>query len=244
MPTLARPASCVPASGRAPGSLGDPARAGLPGLRVVRRDHRGRGHRRRPDRDRVHLRSVRLRVAAGVRGGVGGEPLMAPAARTPFPVDAISIKIHRSPFGMCWRWRTELAALVAGLAAWLRVSWWLARIRGRWPCSAAWSWCSGSCRGRGGSLAARFWCLFTRHRLQRVFWELRLHTRAGHLPWVLWTRPTTVGVRSWVLCPPGTCADDFRDSAKEIAAACGGAGGPRHRVAPLVAAGHDRRAAP
>ena len=71
-------------------------------------------------------------------------------------------------------------------------------------------------------LAARFWCLFTRHRLQRVFWELRLHTRAGHLPWVLWTRPTTVGVRSWVLCPPGTCADDFRDSAKEIAAACGG----------------------
>ena len=54
------------------------------------------------------------------------------------------------------------------------------------------------------------------------FWELRLHTRAGHLPWVLWTRPTTVGVRSWVLCPPGTCSDDFRDSAKEIAAACGG----------------------
>ena len=71
-------------------------------------------------------------------------------------------------------------------------------------------------------LLARFWCLFTRHRLQRVFWELRLHTRAGHLPWVLWTRPTTVGVRSWVLCPPGTCSDDFRDSAKEIAAACGG----------------------
>ena len=50
---------------------------------------------------------------------------MAPAARTPFPVDAISIKIHRSPFGMCWRWRTELAVLIAGLAAWLRVSWWL-----------------------------------------------------------------------------------------------------------------------
>lgn len=71
-------------------------------------------------------------------------------------------------------------------------------------------------------LTARFWCLFTRHRLQRVFWELRLHTRAGHLPWVLWTRPTPVGVRSWVLCPPGTCADDFRESAKEIAAACGG----------------------
>ena len=29
-------------------------------------------------------------------------------------------------------------------------------------------------------------------------------------------------MRSWVLCPPGTCADDFRDSAKEVAAACGG----------------------
>ena len=169
---------------------------------------------------------------------------MAPAARTPFPVDAISIKIHRSPFGMCWRWRTELAVLVAGLAAWLRVSWWL----------GSYSW---SLAVLGGVvlvlalvpwsrrfLAARFWCLFTRHRLQRVFWELRLHTRAGHLPWVLWTRPTTVGVRSWVLCPPGTCSDDFRDSAKEIAAACGG------REARVTASRRwsllivDRRAAP
>jgi hypothetical protein len=147
---------------------------------------------------------------------------MASAARSPFPVDAISIKIHRSPFGMCWRWRTELAVLFAGLAVWLWVSWRL----------GSYSWSLGVLGGVVLVLAlvpwsrrfvvARFWCLFTRHRLQRVFWELRLHTRAGHLPWVLWTRPTPVGVRSWVLCPPGTCSDDFRDSAKEIAAACGG----------------------
>ena len=147
---------------------------------------------------------------------------MATSARSPFPVDAISIKIHRSPFGMCWRWRTEALALFAGLAAWLHMSWWLASYL--WslavlggvvlvPMLVPWS---------RRFAVARFWCLFTRHRLQRVFWELRLHTRAGHLPWVLWTRPTTVGVRSWVLCPPGTCSDDFRDSAKEIAAACGG----------------------
>jgi hypothetical protein len=147
---------------------------------------------------------------------------MATSARSPFPVDAISIKIHRSPVGMCWRWRTELAVLLAGLAAWLHLSWWL----------GTYSWSLAVLGGLVLVLAgvphsrrfvlARFWCTFTRHRLQRVFWELRLHTRAGHLPWVLWTHATTVGVRAWVLCPPGTCFDDFRDSAKEIAAACGG----------------------
>jgi len=146
---------------------------------------------------------------------------MAPAARSPFPVDAITIKIKRSPVGMCWRWRTELAVLLAWLAGWLRVSWWL----------GTYSWSAGVLVGlvlvlvlvpwSRRFLLARFWCTFTRHRLQRVFWELRLHTRAGHLPWVLWTHGTPVGVRAWVTCPPGTCADDFRNSAKEIAAACG-----------------------
>lgn len=145
-----------------------------------------------------------------------------PDGRSPFPVEVITTKIRRSPFGMAWRWRTELFALVVALAAYLRVSawlgshWWALAVLGGvvalvlvvppWP---------------RRFLAARFWCLFTRHRLQRVFWELRLHTRAGHLPWVLWMRGTPVGVRAWVLCPPGTCADDFRDSAMEIAAACG-----------------------
>jgi hypothetical protein len=146
---------------------------------------------------------------------------MAPTARSPFPLDAISVKIHRSAFGMFWRWRTELTAMVAGLAAWLRVSWWL----------GTYLW---SLAVLGGLvlvllliphsrrfLLARFWCTFTRHRLQRVFWELRLHTRAGHLPWVLWTRPTLVGVRALIVLRAGMTFEDFEDSAAEIATACG-----------------------
>jgi len=148
---------------------------------------------------------------------------MAPSssARSPFPIDAITIKIHRSPYGIFWRGRTELAALIIVLAAWLQVSSWL----------GSYSWSLAVLGGVALVLAliphsrrfllARFWCTFTRHRLQRVFWELRLHTRAGHLPWVLWIRPTPVGVRSWVLIRAGMTFEDFEDSADAIAAACG-----------------------
>jgi hypothetical protein len=66
----------------------------------------------------------------------------------------------------------------------------------------------------------RFWCVLARHRLQRVCYETRLHTRAGRLPLVLWIRPTKVGERAHVLCRAGTCGDDFAANAPEIAAAC------------------------
>jgi len=144
---------------------------------------------------------------------------MAPSssARSPFPIDAITIKIHRSPYGIFWRGRTELAALIIVLAAWLQVSSWLGSYSVLGGVALVLALIPHSRR----FLLARFWCTFTRHRLQRVFWELRLHTRAGHLPWVLWIRPTPVGVRSWVLIRAGMTFEDFEDSADAIAAACG-----------------------
>ena len=66
----------------------------------------------------------------------------------------------------------------------------------------------------------RFWCVLGRHRLQRLCYEARLHTRAGRLPLVLWTRPTKVGERAHVLCRAGICAEDFDDNVGEIRAAC------------------------
>ncbi|MGO9501224.1 MAG: hypothetical protein ACLPUO_06515 [Streptosporangiaceae bacterium] len=66
----------------------------------------------------------------------------------------------------------------------------------------------------------RFWCVLARHRIQRLCWEARLHTRAGRLPLVLWTRPTKVGERVHVLCRAGICAEDFEDRIGEIRAAC------------------------
>ena len=62
--------------------------------------------------------------------------------------------------------------------------------------------------------------MLTRHRIQRLCWEARLHTRSGRLPLILWTRPTKVGVRLHLLCRAGICAEDFEAHASEIAAAC------------------------
>ena len=39
----------------------------------------------------------------------------------------------------------------------------------------------------------RAWCVISRHRLQRVFFETRMHTRSGRLSLILWIRPTQVG---------------------------------------------------
>jgi hypothetical protein len=69
-------------------------------------------------------------------------------------------------------------------------------------------------------LTSHAWCLLSRHRLQRVCHETRMHTRAGRLLLIIWVRPTKVAERVWVLCRAGICADDFDAYKAEIAAAC------------------------
>ena len=69
-------------------------------------------------------------------------------------------------------------------------------------------------------ITRRFWCVLARHRLQRLCYEARLHTRSGRLPLILWTRPTKVGERTWVLCRAGICAEDFEAHIGELGAAC------------------------
>ena len=69
-------------------------------------------------------------------------------------------------------------------------------------------------------ITRRAWCVLARHRLQRLCYEARLHTRSGRLPLILWTRPTRVGERTWVLCRAGICAEDFEAHIGELRAAC------------------------
>ena len=69
-------------------------------------------------------------------------------------------------------------------------------------------------------ITRRVWCVLARHRLQRLCYEARLHTRSGRLPLILWTRPTKVGERTWVLCRAGICAEDFEAHIGELRAAC------------------------
>jgi hypothetical protein len=140
---------------------------------------------------------------------------------SPYAVEQMAVSFHRSRLGAWWRWRSELAALLAVAGSfccgWWRLGSWL------WPLLilAAVVLVLAAVPQSRRFAAARFWVLFTRHRLQRCFWELRLHSRAGRLPLVPWISVTPVGVRAWVLLRAGMTFEDFEDSAAAFAAACG-----------------------
>jgi hypothetical protein len=137
----------------------------------------------------------------------------------PYLIDDLAVRLHRSAAGVAWRWRTEILILTAASAATLRLSRTL---------TLTWA---GIILGAGvlvllavpwtrRYLTRRFWCILARHRIQKLCYEARLHTRAGRLPLVLWTRPTKVGERAWVLCRAGICAEDFEAHIGELRAAC------------------------
>jgi len=136
-----------------------------------------------------------------------------------YSLDKFIVKAHRSAAGTAWRWRTELLTLGGLLAA---LTWLTRQITINWAAvvlAAAigiifilpWS---------RRFITRRFWCVLARHRFHRLCWEARLHTRAGRLPVVLWTRPTKVGERLTVWCRAGISADDFIQHSGELAAAC------------------------
>jgi hypothetical protein len=138
---------------------------------------------------------------------------------SPFPFEELFGNVHRSAIGSVWRWRTEFA-VASGLAA---CTGWMVHL-------IADTWTMVVLTGTTGLLAliphtrryvkGRFWCLVTRHRLQRLCWEARLHTRTGRLPLILRIKPTEVGERALVWCRAGICAEDFEDRTDEIRSAC------------------------
>ncbi|WP_300614239.1 hypothetical protein [Trebonia sp.] len=136
-----------------------------------------------------------------------------------YNLDQFIVKMHRSPAGTAWRWRTELTVL-GGLAA--ALAWLSGQVTIHWAplvlaaaigiiFAVPWS---------RRFITRRFWCVLARHRFQRLCWETRLHTRAGRLPIVAWVRPTKVGERLHVICRAGTSAEDFERHTGELAAAC------------------------
>jgi hypothetical protein len=137
----------------------------------------------------------------------------------PYLIDDLAVKFHHSAAGIAWRWRTELATLTMITAA----LWRLALL-------ITITWAAATLAGLVLVLAAvpvtrrfitrRFWCVLARHRLQRLCYEARLHTRSGRLPLILWTRPTRVGERIHLLCRAGICAEDFEAHIGELRAAC------------------------
>jgi hypothetical protein len=128
-------------------------------------------------------------------------------------------QVHRSAIGTIWRWRTEFTTAVAtgsgvyGLIHLISFVWALTVLTLTGILLVA---VPQSRRFFTG----RVWCLVARHRLQRLCWEARLHTRSGRLPLVLWIRSTEVGERAFIWCRAGISSEDFTAHTEEIRAAC------------------------
>jgi hypothetical protein len=140
---------------------------------------------------------------------------------SPYLIEELPVNIHRSVLGVWWRWRSEIGIGAGALAGFAEC----------WHCvglDATGCMLGGLAAGAAAQLpwprrflSARVRVLFVRHRLQRAFWELRLHTRAGRFPLIPWMTGTPVGVRAWVILRAGMTFEDFEDSASAFAVACG-----------------------
>jgi hypothetical protein len=137
----------------------------------------------------------------------------------PYQLEELFVKFHRTPAGIAWRWRAELAIIAVLAVAFWRLDTWTTLT---WACiivAALVGLVLGVPHFRR-FITRRFWCVLARHRIHRLCYEARLHTRAGRLPLVLWIRPTQVGERAWVLCRAGISAEDFADHTEELRGAC------------------------
>ena len=154
-------------------------------------------------------------------GGVITMP--QPSARNhrnnPYILDRAFVQVRHSAAGVIWRFRTEVMVLVTSTAG----IWELAK-----AVTTAWLAVILIMTGTAVTvlpqvrrfITRRAWCVLSRHRIQRVCFETRMHTRSGRLPLVLRIHPTKVGERALIWCRAGICAADFEAHVPEIAAAC------------------------
>jgi hypothetical protein len=146
-----------------------------------------------------------------------------PSARNhrnnPYFFDEMLVRGKRTAAGVIWRFRTEVMVLVTGAAG----MWELAK-----AVTTAWLMVILIMAATAVTvvpqvrrfLIRRVWCVLSRHRIQKVCFETRMHTRTGRLPLVLRIHPTRVGERALIWCRAGICAADFEAHTPEIAAAC------------------------
>jgi len=121
--------------------------------------------------------------------------------------------------GLAIRLRAEITAAVVLLLAW------------RWLTEQMPTWTVGLVlAGLAGTVAAiphsrryayrRALAVLTRHRLRAVFVERRVMNWSGNLPVLLWSRPTPVGERVWVLLRAGINGGDIERNLDHVASGC------------------------
>ena len=137
----------------------------------------------------------------------------------PYVLDRAFVRVHHSAAGTLFRFRTELATLTAAttggweLSRAITLTWAMVILTTTVAVVTALPWTRRF-------LIRRAWCVLSRHRIQKVCYETRMHTRSGRLPLVLRIYPTQVGERALIWCRAGICAADFEAHTPEIAAAC------------------------
>jgi len=137
----------------------------------------------------------------------------------PYVLDRAFVRVHHSAAGTLFRFRTELATLTATAAGgWelvkaITLTWAVVTLIITATVVTVLPWTRRF-------IVRRAWCVLSRHRIQKVCYETRMHTRSGRLPLVLRIHPTQVGERALIWCRAGICAADFEAHAQEIAAAC------------------------
>ena len=118
----------------------------------------------------------------------------------PYILDDLAMQVHHSAAGVIWRMRSEAATLAASASAFVALD---AAITAVWAAVVlavivtvllALPWTRRF-------LTRRAWCVLSRHRMQRVFFETRMHTRSGRLSLILRIHPTEVGERALDLVP-------------------------------------------
>ena len=106
----------------------------------------------------------------------------------PYQLEELFAKFHRTPAGIAWRWRAELAITAILTAVLWRLSILITLTWAGIVLAALVGLVAGVPHSRR-FITRRFWCILARHRLHRLCYEARLHTRAGRLPLILWIRP-------------------------------------------------------
>jgi hypothetical protein len=137
----------------------------------------------------------------------------------PYIFDDLAATMHHSAIGLIWRMRAETILFITTASAFLAVTWLLAITWAAVMLGAMMAATAALPQSRR-FVMRRAWCVISRHRIQRVFFETRMHTRSGRLPLVLRIHPTEVGERAVIWCRAGICFEDFEAHTGEIAAAC------------------------
>lgn len=121
--------------------------------------------------------------------------------------------------GLLVRLRAEIAVVVVTLTAW----WWLADRMPTWAAALVlgvpalgaallpWS---------RRYLGRRVLAVLTRHRLRAVFVERRVMNCSGNVPILLWSRPTPIGERVWLVLRAGIDTVDIGRELAHVASGC------------------------